>query len=129
MKIENKLERLRNGDIFEDLIQAWKRLGRLVYNDAATDPESLERATGLLYMTHYLTAGATLAMELMTLTIQISIVGRIGHTPGELTLQTVCIRLHALEVIRLIAFSEIEALHINSTLRFILLILQMPQIT
>ena len=64
MKIENKLERLRNGDIFEDLIQAWKRLGRLVYNDAATDPESLERATGLLYMTHYLTAGATLAMEL-----------------------------------------------------------------
>ena len=45
--MENKLERLRNGDIFEDLILAWKRLGRLVYNDKATDPESLERATGL----------------------------------------------------------------------------------
>ena len=51
MKMENKLERLRNGDIFEDLIHAWKRLGRLVYNDTATDPQSLERATGLLYMT------------------------------------------------------------------------------
>ena len=62
--MENKLERLRNGDIFEDLINAWKRLGRLVYDDAATDPQSLERATGLLYMTRYLTAGATLAMEL-----------------------------------------------------------------
>ena len=24
--MENKLERLRNGDIFEDLINAWKRL-------------------------------------------------------------------------------------------------------
>ena len=62
--MENKLERLRNGYIFEDVVQAWKRLGRLVYNDTATDPESLERATGLLYMTRYLTAGATLAMEL-----------------------------------------------------------------
>ena len=50
MKIENKLERLRNGDIFEDLIQAWKRLGRLVYNDAATDPESLERALSLIHI-------------------------------------------------------------------------------
>lgn len=64
MKMEKKLERLRNGDIFEDLIHAWKRLGRLVYNDTATDPQSLERATGLLYMTRYLTAGSTLAMEL-----------------------------------------------------------------
>ena len=47
MKMENKLERLRNGYVFEDVVQAWKRLGRLVYNDTATDPESLERATGL----------------------------------------------------------------------------------
>jgi hypothetical protein len=64
MKMENKLERLRNGDIFEDLIQAWKRLGRLVYNDATTDPESLEKATSLLYMTHYLTPRATLPIKL-----------------------------------------------------------------
>ena len=44
--MENKLERLRNGDIFEDLINAWKRLGRLVYNDTAPEPPSIERATG-----------------------------------------------------------------------------------
>ena len=62
--MKNEIDRLRDGEIFDDLVEAWKRLGRLVYHDHATDPNSLERATGLLYMTRYLTAGATLSMEL-----------------------------------------------------------------
>ncbi|MGI9611207.1 MAG: DUF1214 domain-containing protein [Acidimicrobiia bacterium] len=59
----DQVGRLRSGELFDDLVEAWRRLGRLVYGDA-TDPASLERATGLLYMTRYLSAGSILAMEL-----------------------------------------------------------------
>ena len=63
LRMKNEIDRLRDGEIFDDLVEAWKRLGRLVYHDHATDPNSLERATGLLYMTRYLTAGATLTVN------------------------------------------------------------------
>ena len=56
-------DRLRSGALFDELVDAWRRLGRLVYDDA-TEIDSLERATGLLYMTRYLTAGSIMAMEL-----------------------------------------------------------------
>jgi hypothetical protein len=57
-------DRLRSGALFDEVVEAWRRLGRLVYDDTAVGPDSLERATGLAYLTRYLTAGATLAMEL-----------------------------------------------------------------
>lgn len=56
-------DRLRDGSLFDEMVEAWRRLGRVVYGDA-TDKDSLERATGLLYMSRYLTAGSILAMEL-----------------------------------------------------------------
>ena len=128
MKMEKKLELLRNGDIFEDLIHAWKRLGRLVYNDTATDPQSLERATGLLYMTRYLAAGATLAMELndpeypyFDRWADRSYSWGIDSPDGLYSLP-------ALVEIRHIVFSEIAVQHTNLILRFILHISQTPQI-
>ena len=89
---ENEIDRLRSGDIFEDLINAWKRLGRLVYNDDATDPRSLKEPAPL-YMTRYLTAGATLAMELNDPEYPYSTVGPIVHIRGVLILPMDCIRL------------------------------------
>lgn len=59
------LEDLETGALFGRLVDAWRRLGRLVYDEGAVAPAgSLARAQGLRYMTRYLSAGSILAMEL-----------------------------------------------------------------
>lgn len=56
---------LEDGSLFERLVDSWRRLGRLAYDERSVAAAgSLARAQGLRYMTRYLSAGSILAMEL-----------------------------------------------------------------
>ncbi|MFF1359988.1 hypothetical protein [Streptomyces sp. NPDC058297] len=55
---------VRHGQLFDDVVDAWRRFGRsVVFDDPATDT-SLLRAEGLRFATRYMAAGALLSMEL-----------------------------------------------------------------
>lgn len=61
----DEIQALENGELFERLVETWRRLGRLAYQeDSVASPGSLARAQGVRYMTRYLSAGSILAMEL-----------------------------------------------------------------
>jgi hypothetical protein len=57
-------ENVRDGALFDQVIDAWRTFGRqVVFDDPATDTPLL-RAEGLRFATRYLAAGALLSMEL-----------------------------------------------------------------
>ncbi len=55
---------IESGELFDELCDAWRRLGRLVWDSHAGATSLFNKAEGLRYMTRYLAAGAVLAMEL-----------------------------------------------------------------